>query len=321
MKKFLAVILICAAVYGLISLSSCDPGTVQRNAAPGSSIYDLALGGLNAQSTARAADQLANQFYAAQTAQVEEIARQAAATQVVRTEIAAQATAEANSTATAQAWALIGWTATADAAESTAEAAQTAQAGEATRTAVAQDAHSTAVAAEYLAATLRQAQRRNEATNTVLAWAPYAAAGLLALSMLILGALGAIKYWRSPVVIQRDARGDMPALVGNHGQVLDLDRVIGGVVQLLPSGATAPMLASPEAQERHTARDQAVDLATRGLPGQQIPTQRANRAASPGPLPGTPPNYRIYLEPEQPPQLLQDPQLLAALDGQWKEIK
>lgn len=334
MKALLLLLLLGLVCYGLYQLSLVDPAVsaqpalfapqVQDTPRPG--VFGLLVGALDAQSTASAAraqayaaDQTANQLYAASTVEANEAARQERAAQAQRTAIAADATAEAGSTVTAQAWAMVGWTATADAAESTAQAHYTAAAALWTQTAIAQNISSTQVAAAYLANTLRRAEIREEATNAVIAWLPYGLTLLAAIAVVMFGTVAGIKFWRSPVVIPRDARGDIGAMVNNNGSIVDLDRVFGGVLQLGQAGVASPQFVPQDVQERHDARDQAVDLATRGLPGQvPLPQRQPSRPAAR--MPGAP-NYRIYIAPEQPPQLLEDPSLAQVLEAQWKEVK
>jgi hypothetical protein len=330
----IALLLIAGLFAGFIYLVYQNDPTVQHGQAlfqvqgtPKPGVYALILGALDAQSTAAAANaqaysagQTANQLYAASTAQAIEYARQQEDQNLRLTAAAAQITEQAGATTTAQAWALVEWTATAASNRATAEASQTAIAAQYTQIAIEQDIRSTQVAADYLANTLRRAQERDEATNQFLAWAPYLVSSLAIVAVIGLIIIGAIKYYRTPVVIQRDQRGDIGAMVGNNGVVWDLDRVIGGVLQLDQRGVNAPLLAAPDAQERHTARDQAVDLATRGLPGQMPQLQRGSRSASAPRMPGTP-NYKIYVEPEQPPQLVADSALMNILETQWREVK
>lgn len=325
MRAIVLLILAGCFAYFIYWVSLQDPNVQAASSVQKPGLYSLIVGAMDAQSTASAANaqayqanQTANQYYAAATAQVSDFEREERAAQAQRTAIAADATAQAGSTSTAQAWAMVEWTATADASKATAQASQTAIAAQYTQVAIEQDIRSTQVAAEYLANTLRRAQEREEATNKFQAWMGYALVVIVGAALLLVLAIVTIKYWRTPVVIQRDLRGDIGALVGNNGAVWDMDRVIGGVVQQLKAGVTAPMLNEPDQQERHTARDQAVDLATRGLPGQMPPLQRNNKTAPK--LPGAP-NYKIYVEPQQPPELAADTALMQILEAQWREAK
>ena len=78
--------------------------------------------------------------------------------------------------------------------------------------------------------------------------------------------------------IPRDPRGDAPILIlDDHGRrnVIDPDLFFGAVVSIGKGGQPeAPTLAAPELQSQVKARDQAVDLVSRGLPGQP-PRRRA----------------------------------------------
>jgi len=121
-------------------------------------------------------------------------------------------------------------------------------------------------------------------------------------------------------VIQRDARGDAPLVVverpGGEIVVFDPDRGFWPVTVIDAQGqVTQPALTAPELQERVTAHDQAVDLATRGLPGK--PVRRQSTAAAY--KMAAPPLYRI-LKPGAPlPGNVIDVQALPALDQDWKE--
>jgi hypothetical protein len=72
--------------------------------------------------------------------------------------------------------------------------------------------------------------------------------------------------------IPRDPRGDAPILIlDDHGRrnVIDPDLFFGAAVSIGKGGQPeAPQLAAPELQSQVKARDQAVDLVSRGLPGQ-----------------------------------------------------
>jgi hypothetical protein len=78
--------------------------------------------------------------------------------------------------------------------------------------------------------------------------------------------------------IPRDPRGDAPILILDaHGRrnVIDPDLFFGAAVSIGKNGQPeAPLLAAPELQSQVKARDQAVDLVSRGLPGQP-PRRRA----------------------------------------------
>ncbi|MFN3762243.1 MAG: hypothetical protein ACK4WK_03455, partial [Anaerolineae bacterium] len=61
---------------------------------------------------------------------------------------------------------------------------------------------------------------------------------------------------------------------GGGETVIDPDRSFGPVLEIRPQGVSQPQLAPPEAQAQVTARDQAVDLMSRGLPGQAARKRR-----------------------------------------------
>ncbi|MBN1955000.1 MAG: hypothetical protein JW900_08120 [Anaerolineae bacterium] len=207
----------------------------------------------------------------------------------------ATATAQAReATSTAVAW-NVQATARADERTATAVAWQ----GMATATAEAYRAMTTATA-DAVAATRQAAVLEREAlelereriTQPVRAWGPWV--------LLVVGVVGlALLIWRAAVVlelrgraIQRDQRGDAPVFVlplpGGGTTLYDPDRVWGPATVIDHDGqVTAPQLAPPEYQERTTARDQAVDLKTRGLPAQRRPA--SSRRVTPAMLqPGLP---------------------------------
>lgn len=116
--------------------------------------------------------------------------------------------------------------------------------------------------------------------------------------------------------IRRDARGDAPLLVLPHGRgvvVYDGDRAFGPATVVDADSVTMPALVATEQQASVTMRDQAVDLATRGLPrpdqaGQGRQRAMAQRLA----LTGAPPQVRV-IDPQAVRSWLQDvtPQALA----------
>jgi hypothetical protein len=333
----LMIILFAGVAYGLYLLSQQDPTVFaqipatapQFQSTPRPGLYNLILGAMDAQSTASAAqraaneagqyaNQTSNQLRAAQTSEAQSATLRAGQALDLAQQRAAEETAVAGSTTTAQAWSVVGWTATADASKATAQASETAVAAQYTRVAIESDIASTQTAREYQASVLRQTQARNEATNAVLAWLPYAAFILAAIAIVVIGTVAVIKYSRMPAgTVARDARGDAPIIVGNHGELVDMDRILNGLLRLLKSGPIAPQLADPAAQERTTMRDQTIDMATRGYPEQGQPA-RNNR--KPAQLPQVPvQNYRIYIEPNRPEQL--PPETEQILDARWKELK
>lgn len=221
--------------------------------------------------------------------------RDAEATRVARiTETAEAVVFEHSLTMTAEAWAV---QATAEAKE--AEAIAIIQASEAEK-------------AELEA-------KRARLTYPVRAYGPWAM--LFAAVALLLW--GGYRLIQAEVirrrVIPRDARGDIPIIVVERDGTLvaiDVDRSFGPATVIDAQGqVTQPALAPPELQERVTARDQAVDLATRGLPGK--PARRQSTAAAY--KMAAPPLYRI-LKPGAPlPGNVIDAQALPMLDQDWKE--
>jgi len=256
----------------------------------------------------------------------------------------ATATAQAvSATATAQAWEA---TATAQAAQATAtarahavQATATArsaratatadailwqQAATATRSAWEVQATSTAVAAAAIATAqaARAEQARLEAERARLVY-PVRAYGpwlILAVAVILLAWGG---YLAFPALatrlraVPRDQRGDAPVLLlpkpGGGVVVLDPDRSFGPAV-VIDGEVTQPQLAPPEYQDRTTARDQAVDLVTRGLPGQR---RRRRRASTPLLNPGRqrPPVVRVVPPEAVKPWLEEvEPKVLEAGD-------
>ena len=213
------------------------------------------------------------------------------------------ATANAyNATATAMARSLQA-TAQADSWTATAEAVQ----ARGTATAAAVEAIHQATLLEREALELERARR----VQPVRTWGPWA---LLALA----GVGLALLIWRAAVVLElrgravkRDQRGDAPVfllpLPGGGVAMVDPDRGWGPATVVNGGTVTAPQLAPPEYQERTTARDQAVDLKTRGLPTQRrlTPRRRVPTMLRPGPPPNQGPMARV-IRPEQVRPWLED---------------
>ena len=124
----------------------------------------------------------------------------------------------------------------------------------------------------------RMAAERQRTINKVQAAAPWV---ILAIAVPLVAYLawlwGNVEALRRRA-IPRDPRGDAPILIlDNHGRrnVIDPDLFFGAVVSIGKNGQPqAPDLAIPELQSQVKARDQAVDLVSRGLPG-QAPRRRA----------------------------------------------
>jgi hypothetical protein len=121
---------------------------------------------------------------------------------------------------------------------------------------------------------VRQAQletRRQEIVYPVKAYGPW----------VILFVLIAVAAWAGYRLVRayeirlravpRDDRGDAPVLVLQQGPRLiayDPDRAVGPAT-VFDVDVHQPQLVDREAQERTTARDQAIDLTSRGLPRRQ----------------------------------------------------
>jgi chemotaxis protein histidine kinase CheA len=289
--------------------------------------------------------------YAAQTATAVTLQRTATAesARATATAQAIQATAttraqDHQATATARAWEA---TATADAVHATAtavtahqQATATAQAHRATATADAQAAAARATmtaAAWQLTATaeterqraeaalhaeqVQQAQletRRQRIVYPVKAYGPWVA--LLAfVTVLIWGGYRLIRAYEIRLrSVKRDARGDAPVLVFQQGKRIvayDPDRSVGPAT-IFDTDVHQPQLTDPDTQERTTARDQTIDLGSRGLPqrtarrgvsqakARQLLQQASQGPASTGPVRVVPPaRIRPWLREVRPQAL------------------
>ncbi len=215
---------------------------------------------------------------------------QAAATQDAQkvAYLAAQTTSEslrasAVATQTQQVWRAT-TTAASNQATTTAEANATAVSwygtatqaiwnSQATANASGLQAQQTAQAAQAAMAQL-SAERQQE-INQVQAAAPWV---ILVIAVPLVAYLAWI--WGKTEVLRRrailrDQRGDAPILILDDGvrqNVIDPDLFFGSVVSISKDNRPqAPVLAAPELQAQVKARDQAVDLMHRGLPGQPQP--------------------------------------------------
>ena len=266
----------------LALLSACGP-----IATPDA--YQLALGNIQAQSTI-------------------------AASQVLAANLTAESygpTREAAGTATERAWTMVGWTATAS-------VEQTATAGSGTATQQARDAIATQRAADITATvdaaaasaqatalhgqavSVELAVERERMMNKVQAAAPWGALGVTFVFVLVVAF-----RWSKVRPIQRDARGDAPLLI-IEGKVYDADRNPYPLVDLSGPTPSIPALTAPEMQAATTARDQMIDLATRGGQGQATSQRKtiAQKMAAQNILP--PPAQVRILQPEQARPLLGD---------------
>ncbi len=162
-------------------------------------------------------------------------------------------------------------------------AVQTAQAWDITRTASysALSMQLTAQAAQ--AEQARLAAERARLTYPVRAYGPWVLL-LTAFGLLVWAGYRMTKAAEARVrAVPRDARGDAPILVlprpGGGIVVMDPDRSFGPAT-VVDREVEQPPLAPPEYQAGVVARDQAVDLVSRGLPGQGA--SRSRRRLPPG---------------------------------------
>ena len=250
--------------------------------------YQLALGNIQAQATLDAM-QAASQAISANLT------------------VAADApTREAAETATERAWTMIGWTATASVEQTAASRSSTATAQvwtptpDYTATVDAAAASAQATALHGQAVSVELAIERERMMNKVQAAAPWGALGIAFMFVLFMAF-----RWSKVRPIQRDARGDAPLLI-IEGKVYDADRNPYPLVDFSGKKPAIPALTPPELQMPVTARDQMIDLATRGGQGQAGPQRRAiaQKMAAQNILP--PPVQIRILQPEQARPLLGD---------------
>jgi hypothetical protein len=101
------------------------------------------------------------------------------------------------------------------------------------------------------------------------------------LGLLVWGGYRAIRALEMRLrAIHRDARGDAPLMIFQQGGRIvayDPDRAFGPAT-VFDAEVTQPQLTEPAAQERTTARDQTIDLTSRGLPQAQRRTRRVSPA-------------------------------------------
>lgn len=178
-----------------------------------------------------------------------------------------EATAQANniqgtSTAAAQATgtqvAVLGITATV-------VAAGTATADYKTQQAPIVEAQNRELAARVQSAEL--AAERERMTNNVMAWGPW-----VGFAVALVAAIYFARQYLRVRAFKPDERGDAPYLVIDGVKVLDLDAMPGALLNLKTQ--TAPQLTSPENAAQIKARDQFIDLNTRGLPNQFAPERK-----------------------------------------------
>ncbi len=226
------------------------------------------------------------------TAQAQNSARWQATVQTARTQdafqatsLAAQATDASVHVAAAAAQTQQAWSATAtvnsDLTTSTAAANATAESWSATVTQAAWFSQTTAETASLQALQTAQAAQadmarmaaeRQRTINQVQAAAPWVILAIVVPFMIYLAwQFGSVEALRRRA-IPRDPRGDAPILILDaHGRrnVIDPDLFFGAAVSIGRNGRPeAPTLVAPELQAPVKARDQAVALVNRGLPGQ-----------------------------------------------------
>jgi len=269
------------------------------------------------------------------------IAETAQALQHLSNQMSAAETARAGDVATAQAHEIAVWTATAAQSTAVAAAAESTRSAQSTatmesliiqqtatpmkQTAVAAEAEATAQYwSDYYA--LRDKERRDkreEMTNAMLALAPYVIGGIAFGVVVYASILVGIKYWKKPIVIDRDERGDAPIMITNYGDHIDQDRVPVGVIRVLKSGVTPQLVASESFQKQTTALDQYTDHDTRGsLEAPAAAPRVAAGRANPAQAPALPyPDIQVRrIEPgELPHKLLERPDILAQLDDDWNK--
>ena len=193
------------------------------------------------------------------------------------------ATARAEATRAAETATARAESTTATAQVESTRAVQTAQAWDITRTASysALAAQQTVQAAQAEKANLEAERAR--LTYPVRAYGPWVLL-LTAFGLLVWAGYRMTKAAEARVrAVPRDARGDAPILVlprpGGGIVVMDPDRSFGPAT-VVDREVEQPPLAPPEYQAQVVARDQAVDLVNRGLPGQGA--SRSRRRLPPG---------------------------------------
>jgi hypothetical protein len=278
----------------LVLLTSCGkmPADVPTDT-PAERAYQSALSNIQAQATLDAMQ---------------------AASQAISANLTAEAyvpTQDAIATGTERAWMLTGWTATASveqtatagsgtATQQAREATATQRAADITATVDAAAASAQATALHGQAVSVELAVERERMMNKVQATAPWGALGVTFVFVLVVAF-----RWSKVRPIQRDARGDAPLLI-IEGKVYDADRNPYPLVDLSGPKPSIPALTAPEMQAATTARDQMIDLATRGGQSHATPQRRAiaQKMAAQNILP--PPAQIRILQPDQARPLLGD---------------
>jgi hypothetical protein len=233
-----------------------------------------------------------------------------------RAQATATARAEADATARARLWEQA--TATAEAHQAALSHQMTVETWGLTVTAVADEqAALNALRGEQLERE-ELATKRQRSVYPVRAYGPWVVL-VVALGLLIYGGLRLIRAGEMRAsAIQRDERGDAPLLaIRQRGQVIiyDGDRAFGPVLHIDGHGQPAqPALVDEQQQERVTTRDQAIDLAHRGLPDQRRQRVSRRRAIQMAALP----SYRILPPGEEPPDQIIDVEARKALAADWQ---
>ncbi len=256
-------------------------------------IYQLALGNIQAQATLEAM-QATSQAISANL-----------------TSTAYAPTQQAAETATERAWTMISWTATTSVQQTTTAASGTAtqqtwqttvtqRALDITATVESAAANAQATALHGQAVSVELAVERERMMNKVQAAAPWGALCIAFVFVLVMAF-----RWSRVRPVQRDSRGDAPLLVVD-GKIYDADRNPYPLVDLSGSKPQIPALTAPDIQSATTARDQMIDLATRGGQAQANPQRKviAQKMAAQNLLP-QPAQVKV-LPPEQARPLLGD---------------
>jgi len=237
---------------------------------------------------------------AANATQIAQATEMAISIEMTAQAMAMQATAQAaaiRATATAEAYSL----ATTATAQHKAEIAiATQQAWQAHTTATAEAHTATAIAVH--ATMTRQAEKREEILGYGRDYGIPIVLLLVGAGLCTFIAYAARQYTKRPIVYPRNILGDadplaVPQKDGGYAFV-DLDRQPGPVIRVLPDGTVeAPLLRSPQQEERTTARDQWIDGHTRPRlgPGHQSSrTQEPPLPLAPPPEPGVPGLQRTF---------------------------
>jgi hypothetical protein len=321
MRVFLFIVLFAAVAFGLIALARTDSGQsplpVLRLDTPRPYVPDSGLDAAEerALENLQEAERRLAEIRAEEQARIEQATLEASSIYMSQTRAVVDVTAAAEATDQQAAWIIDGRTATYNAGVSTETAEY-----QATKD----------VREEEDAAFLRREQQRleerHDLTNRLLAVLPYAIYILAAAVGLAVAVLSIYKYAIMPWIIARDKlRGGGVILHTNQGQVMNMDRVPVGITTHNRAGVTAPPIATPEAQERTTARAQIGEMMNRGLPG-QVAFEKPRKApdllasAAPPEAPALPagPKIEIILAGQTPRELEARPEIMPVLDGEWR---